>query len=102
MRSGIRKSFEKIEGIINSNMMDNYQKLVHCFVESLGISQDMVTDGLAYNTIPEWDSTAHMALVATLEAEFDIMLDTDDIIAMSSVAEARKILGKYGVEFDAA
>lgn len=77
----------------------NNQKLVQCFVESLGISEDMVTDELTYNTIPEWDSTAHMALVATLEETFDMMLDTDDIIAMSSVAEARRILTTYGVDF---
>ena len=40
------------------------------------------------------------ALVAGLESEFGIMLDTDDIIGMSSVAVARTILVKYGVAFD--
>jgi acyl carrier protein len=45
---------------------------------------------------------AHMALVVELESEFDVMLDTDDILAMSSVAKAREILGRLGVGFDAA
>jgi acyl carrier protein len=38
-----------------------------------------------------------MALVAALEEAFDIMLDTDDIIGMSSVAVAKEILAKYGI-----
>jgi acyl carrier protein len=40
-----------------------------------------------------------MSLVAALENEFNVMLDTDDIIAMSSVAVARQILAKHGVSF---
>jgi hypothetical protein len=40
-----------------------------------------------------------MALVAGLETEFNVMLDTDDIIAMSSVAVAKQILHKHGVSF---
>jgi len=40
-----------------------------------------------------------MILIAELEDQFDVMLDTDDIIDMSSVAQARKILAKYDVNF---
>lgn len=79
--------------------MDNQQTLVNAFSNALGIEADRVTDALTYNTIPEWDSTAHMILIAELEAEFDVMLDTDDIIDMSSVAKAKSILTKYDVSF---
>jgi acyl carrier protein len=54
-------------------------------------------DDLEYNSIAQWDSVAHMALIAVLEERFDIMLDTDDIIDMSSVAKAKEILAKYEV-----
>lgn len=81
--------------------MDNNQALVQAFSEALAIPAERVTDDLAYNSIREWDSTAHMVLVAELERVFDILLDTDDIIDMSSVAEARRILQKYDVEFPA-
>jgi acyl carrier protein len=80
----------------------NGDKLRDCFSRSLGIPPERVTDDLAYNTITEWDSVGHMALVAELEGEFDIMLDTDDILGMSTVAKAREILARYGVSFDAA
>ena len=57
-----------------------------------------MTDDLTYQSIPQWDSVAHMTLIASLEDEYEIMLDTDDIIDMSSVLKARQILAKYGVE----
>ncbi|MCK0472946.1 acyl carrier protein [Halalkalibacter sp. APA_J-10(15)] len=77
----------------------NTQKLRTIFAESLNIDESLVTDDLTYNSIPEWDSIAHMALVAEIDDQFDIMLDTDDVIDMSSFAEAKRILTKYEVEF---
>lgn len=79
--------------------MTNNEKLVHLFSEALTIAPELVVDSLQYNTIAQWDSTAHMVLIAQLEAEFEIMLDTDDIIDMSSVAKAREILARYDIEF---
>jgi acyl carrier protein len=80
----------------------NSEKLRECFSRSLGIARERVTDDLAYNTLKEWDSVGHMALVVELEGEFDVMFDTDDILGMSTVAKAREILTRYGVSFDAA
>ena len=80
----------------------NGDRLRECFSRSLGIPPERVTDELAYNSLKEWDSVGHMALVADIEGAFDVMFDTDDILGMSSVARAREILQKYGVRFDAA
>lgn len=73
----------------------NQEKLIQCFVNALSVDAAQIGDDLTYNSIPQWDSTAHMMLVAELESEFDVMLDTDDIIDMSSVAKAKTILAKY-------
>lgn len=78
--------------------MDNQQQLVAAFSKALGIAENQIVDTLTYNTIQEWDSTAHMILIAELEDTFDVMLDTDDIIDMSSVAKAKEILAKYDVQ----
>lgn len=79
--------------------MNPSMKLQHAFATALNIDPARVTDDLTYNTIAEWDSVGHMALVAELESVFDVMLDTDDIIDMSSVGKAREILAKYSVVF---
>jgi acyl carrier protein len=73
-------------------------KLAAAFADALQIEPSRVKDELAYNSIKEWDSVAHMQLVAALEDAFEVMLDTDDIIAMSSVAKAKEILAKYDVK----
>ncbi|MCU7834952.1 MAG: acyl carrier protein [gamma proteobacterium symbiont of Taylorina sp.] len=79
--------------------MNNNEKLLNVFSQSLAVSREIIKDDLEYNSITQWDSTAHMALIAQLEAEFSIMLDIDDIIDMSSVGECKKILKKYHVKF---
>jgi len=77
----------------------NEEKLKQVFIEALGINESQVTDELAYNGIPEWDSVAHMALIAEIDDVFDTMLDTDDVLDMSSFAKAKEILAKYDITF---
>ena len=79
--------------------MDNTEILREIFAGALGIDKGKVTDSLEYNSIPEWDSVAHMALVAAIDQAFDIMMDTDDVIDMSSFKVAKELLAKYNVGF---
>jgi acyl carrier protein len=78
--------------------MTNVEKLAKVFAETFGISE-AETKGLQYQGIEAWDSVGHMTLVAAIEDEFDIQLDTDDIIDMSSFEKAQEILAKYDVQF---
>lgn len=77
----------------------NLHKLKVAFSESLRMAIDTVTDELQYSS-SGWDSVAHMALVAAIERTFDIMLDTDDVIGMSSFAKAKEIVAKHGITFE--
>ena len=40
-----------------------------------------------------------MILIAELEDTFDIEIETQDVIEMSSVAKAKAIVAKHGIEF---
>jgi acyl carrier protein len=77
--------------------MSEKPTIEHVFANALAIDISLIHDDLAYNSIPQWDSVAHMTLIAVLEDTFEVMLDTDDIIDMSSVAKAKSILARYGV-----
>lgn len=79
-------------------MSDNNAMLTEAFAEGLQIDASRISDDLKYNTISEWDSIGHMAVIAAIEGKFDIMLDTDDIIDISSVEKAKEILRKYDVK----
>ncbi len=78
--------------------MSNNSKLKTAFASALGIERSDVVDTLQYQSIPEWDSISHMVLIAELEDAFDISIDTDDVIDMSSVAKAKEIIQKYGID----
>ena len=56
--------------------------------------------GLEYQHVTSWDSVGHMGLIAAIEDAFDIMMDTDDIIDLSSFEKGKEILTtNYGIEF---
>lgn len=78
--------------------MTNLEKYTNVFVETFGITADQ-TKGLAYQGIETWDSVGHMTLIAAIEDTFGIMMDTDDIIDLSSFEKGKEILAKYNVEF---
>lgn len=79
--------------------MTNLEKYNQTFCESFQITEDKLA-GLQYQGVDTWDSVGHMTLVAALEEAFDIMMETDDIIDLSSFEKGKTILAeKYDVEF---
>jgi acyl carrier protein len=78
------------------------ERLDRAIRDGLGLSETTDVHSIAWGQTEEWDSVAHMQLVAALEATFDIMIDTDDVIAMSDYQEIRRIVSqKYGVQLAA-
>ncbi len=77
--------------------MTNLEKYRNAFVEGLEMSPEEVNDSLEYQGVPQWDSVGHMALIASLEDAFGIMMDTDDIIDFSSYKKGIEILKKYDI-----
>lgn len=76
--------------------MNNLEKYNAAFCETLNVEEAQLTN-LKYQDIPEWDSVGHMTLVAALEDAFDIMMETDDIIDLSSYQKGKEILGHYDI-----
>lgn len=65
------------------------------FREALDVEDGIDRSRLVYRDYAEWTSIGHMTLVAALETEFDTMLDTNDILAMSSFDKAVEIMTRY-------
>lgn len=78
----------------DSNEIARLQK---AFAEVLCLPPETDYDSLAYASTPGWDSVAHMALVAEIEATFDIMFSTDDVLGMSNFAVAKETVARHGV-----
>ena len=76
--------------------MANLEKYNKVFCETLELTEEKLP-GLKYQAVPLWDSVGHMTLVANLEDSFDIMMETDDIIDLSSYEKGKEILKKYDI-----
>ena len=75
------------------------EKYKEVFLKSLSIESDKFKEELEYNEIPEWDSIRHMSLMSELEEEFNISLETEDIVEFGSFKKGIEILEKYKVKF---
>ena len=75
--------------------MDATDKLKQAFREVFDLPPQADFEALRYRAIPQWDSVAHMQLVGALESTFDIMLEAQDILDLSSFSKAKEILRKY-------
>ena len=79
--------------------MTNSQKLYNSFATALNIELSMINDDLKYQSITQWDSISHMILVSQIEEDFGVSLDANDVIDMSTVEKAKKILTRLGINF---
>ncbi|HYA13526.1 MAG TPA: hypothetical protein VEF33_04220 [Syntrophales bacterium] len=80
--------------------MTNKEKYEQAFITCFSLEKTALNDELVYNSLPEWDSVGHMAMITVLEETFNIMIETDDIVDFSSYNKGFEILEKYGVTFN--
>jgi len=73
------------------------KNLEQLLADLLQIPVSEVTDELAMTNLEVWDSLKHMELIATLEEQLDIQLSFDDIVAMRSVGDIKRVLSDRGV-----
>ena len=80
--------------------MTNKSKYNQAFMISFSIEESVLSGNLEYQQIEEWDSIGHMGLIAELETIFDISLDFNDIVDLSSYNKGMELLSaNYGVVF---
>jgi len=80
-------------------MSDNYERLRLIFTEVLGLPADRDPSTAAAGEAWNWDSLAHVSLVAAMESEFGVSIDVDRSLTMTSFSSAAGTLRDLGVEF---
>ena len=79
--------------------MTNLEKYNNAFIETLGVTEDVLNEKFTFKDVPAWDSVAHLSLITALEDEFDVMFEAEDILHYGSYFNGIEILKKYGVVF---
>ena len=82
--------------------MTDSGKLDRAYRTGLGLRDEVDLGETGYGRTDGWESIAHMQLIASIGTTSDIMMDTDDIVAMSSYRLSRRILrDNHGLDLDA-
>ena len=80
--------------------MSNLDKLNKVFTEVFEVEKDQLGSDFNADNIDSWDSVTQVSLVNDLEEEFDIMIDSDDILEFRSYDKAKKILAQYEINLE--
>ena len=71
-------------------IMEN--KLIEIIAEALEIDQDMARNDLVLDPEDNWDSIALLSVIASIDDEFDIQLDGDELAACRSLLQILNLL----------
>ena len=80
--------------------MNNLEKYNKIFMEAFGVGESALNAGFTFKSVPQWDSVAHLSLISELEDAFDLLFEPEDILHYESYENGKKILQKYGVNFE--
>lgn len=78
--------------------MHNLEKIKGILAEVFDIDIANVKEGFSKETVDEWDSIHHLSIISAIEDGFDIMLDPEDIVALTSFEKGVEILKRYNVD----
>jgi len=74
----------------------NQAKLIEIFRVVLELDDSCDVQLVRRVSEPKWDSLAHVSLVAAIESEFGVNLDSEDMERMSSYAATKLLLEEKG------
>lgn len=73
-----------ITEVVKMITKDTVKELI---AKNLNVSLDVIQDDLAVGDIPEWDSLAHMRIIAALETDLGVVLDIEQTLEIEDVED---------------
>lgn len=78
--------------------MTNIEKYNQAFIEVFGVEESALGSNFDKDSVDGWDSVHQLNIIALLEESFDIMLDPEDIMELTSYEKGKELMAKYEVE----
>jgi len=79
-------------------MASSEERLREIFREVFNLGDGVDPSTCRQNETPQWDSLAHVSMVAALESEYGITVDTGDALELTSFDAVRRYLASARVE----
>ena len=93
-----KKMYDLVNNILQEEAfvkMENESKLVDIIAETFNIERETISENTGMDNVPEWDSLNQLRLVMTLEEEFGISLNPEDIVKLQDFKSTLLIINKY-------
>lgn len=80
--------------------MTNLEKLNQIFCEVYSVEESALNEDFVNTNVETWDSIHQLSMVAAIEEAFDLMMDAEDILEMTSYINVKNLLtSKYEIVF---
>ena len=80
--------------------MENVKKYNVIFMEVFSVGEEVLNDEFKQGNVENWNSIHQLNLVSYIEESFDVMLDTEDILGLTSYSKGKEIIvSKYNINF---
>lgn len=80
--------------------MTNLEKLNQIFCEVYSVEESALNEEFINTKVETWDSIHQLSMVAAIEEAFDLMMDAEDILEMTSYESVKQLLSsKYEITF---
>lgn len=80
--------------------MTNLKKLNQIFCEVYSVEESALNEDFVNTNVDTWDSIHQLSMVAAIEEAYDLMMDAEDILEMTSYENVKKLLtSKYEIAF---
>ena len=73
-------------------------KLKIILAEILRLEPDKIVESISMDTETAWDSLVHMDLVARIEEDYDIRMEVDEIVEITSFEKILRLLHERDIE----
>ena len=78
--------------------MLNLEKLNKILCDVFSVEESSLNSEFDNKSVDGWDSVHQFSLTSSIEDEFDIMLDAEDVVEFTSYDNTKAILAKYDVK----
>ena len=80
--------------------MTNLEKLNQIFCEVYSVEESALNEDFVNTNVETWDSIHQLSMVAAIEEAYDLMMDAEDILEMTSYVNVKNLLAsKYEIAF---
>lgn len=75
--------------------MSTEERVIKIIAEAIEVDSNKIDEDTAIGDFPNWDSMGQLVIITSLEKEFDIKFDPEDIMDLEDVGDMISAIEEY-------